>query len=484
MKAIMKKMKVFIIPKNFVISFIFFAMFIILIFSLFHAFTTKTKVFNEQANSVIVLDAGHGGIDGGAVSGELLEKDVNLDIAKRLQSCLEQKGYSIIMTREEDISLDGLCNSTGSRHQKDLIARKNIINSSKAQLFISIHCNSNIKNPNADGSIVIYNDNYQQNKELADYIQIALNNIIISGNKRSIRDPQNNKSLFVLNYANIPGVMVETSFLTNPKEHELLLKDSFKDQIAEAIANSTEKYLNRTKCTSNNTSKHISGKLALIIDDFGQNQNGMKEMMEINRPLTFAIMPFLEFSEQDAIEAHNRGYEIIVHLPMQSSFGTSASRALGPRPVTLDKSDNEVQNIVKDSLDSVPYAVGMNIHMGAIVSENVRIMTDIMTVLRERGLYFIDSRTSQRTVCRSVAEKLGIKFAERKTFLEHASKTKNYIEKQLLIAGDLAIKQGSAIAIGHVGNEGGKLTAECIKEMIPKLERMGIELVFVSELVK
>lgn len=223
-------------------------------------------------------------------------------------------------------------------------------------------------------------------------------------------------------------------------------------------------------------------KLAIIIDDFGQNQNGVKEMLKIDRHLTFAVMPFLDYSKQNAINAHEQGYEVIVHLPMQSQT-TDIASWLGPRPVKVNLKDDEIKKIVQDSINSIPYAVGMNIHMGALASENERVMSDVMKVAKDKRLYFVDSLTSPRTVCRSVAKKIGIKFAQRDIFLEHSSKSRTYIKKQLTLAGNTALKYGYAVAIGHVGSEGGKVTAEAIKEMIPELERKGIKFAYASELV-
>jgi len=225
-------------------------------------------------------------------------------------------------------------------------------------------------------------------------------------------------------------------------------------------------------------------KLALIIDDFGQNRDGVKEMLEINRHLTFAVIPFMEFSSQDANRAHEKGYEVIVHLPMQSQKEDNPAW-LGPRPVKIGLKGTEVKRIVVDSINSIPYAVGLNIHMGALSSENNRIMSDVMSVVKEKGLYFVDSVTSQKTVCRAVAKKLGAKFAERNVFLEKSIKYKNkdYIKKQLMAAGDMALKHGYAVAIGHVGPVGGRITAEAIKEAIPELEEKGIRLIYVSELL-
>ena len=226
-----------------------------------------------------------------------------------------------------------------------------------------------------------------------------------------------------------------------------------------------------------------SPRLAIIIDDFGQARSGVKEMMKINRPLTFAIMPFLAFSEQDATQAHKSGHEVIVHLPMQSTNADKSSW-LGPRPIKVFAPEDEIRTIVQDSFDSIPYAVGANIHMGSKASENERVVSCVMELVKEKGLYFVDSRTSKKSVCKQVADDLGIKFTSRNVFLEHTSKAKDEIEKQLTLAGDMAIKNGYAVVIGHVGSEGGKVTAEAIRDMIPVLEQRGIKFVFVSDLFK
>lgn len=226
-------------------------------------------------------------------------------------------------------------------------------------------------------------------------------------------------------------------------------------------------------------------KLAIIIDDFGLDRNGIEEMMTMNRHLTFAIMPFLKYSKQDAIAAHAKGYEVIVHLPMQSEK-IDIPEWLGPKPIKVNLSDSEIEKIVADSLNSIPYTAGLNIHMGALASENKRVVSDVMKVVKRKGLYFVDSVTSPRTVCRSVAQTIGVRFIERNVFLEGTSKnrTKAYVKHQLAAAENLALKNGYAVAIGHVGSAGGKVTVQAIKEMIPELERKGIKLVYVSELLR
>lgn len=204
-----------------------------------------TNTFIDPKSGVIVIDPGHGGIDGGTNKDGILEKEINLDIGKKLRSSLEQKGYKIIMTREDDISLESLDTSSKSRHQRDLNARVNIINNSNAQLFISIHVNCNLKKPSTEGAIVFYNNKYEQSKSLAYSIQRALNNIEINNRKRTVHNPTQAK-YFVLGYANIPGVLVETAFISNKTERQEMLKETFRENTANAIISGIIQYINES----------------------------------------------------------------------------------------------------------------------------------------------------------------------------------------------------------------------------------------------
>ncbi len=244
MMVYMKKIHIVIINKKIFLIVII----LIAIFISFKIINLYTKIYVNSYTKIIVIDPGHGGIDGGTAKGGVLEKNINLDIAKRIKAYLEQqKGYLPILTRETDISLDTLVNNGGSRHQRDLMARVDIINYSNAQLFLSIHGNCHKTNLNADGSIVLYNERFPQNKALAYYLQRALNNIEIEGKKRTVHDPQNHPGFFLLNNSKIPGVIVETAFLSNQKELQLLGEDGFKDEIAKAIVSGLKKYFNETE---------------------------------------------------------------------------------------------------------------------------------------------------------------------------------------------------------------------------------------------
>ncbi len=222
-----------------------------------------------------------------------------------------------------------------------------------------------------------------------------------------------------------------------------------------------------------------TGKLAIVIDDFGSDRNGVKEMMSINRHLTFAVMPFLNYSQTDAKEAFEKGFEVIVHLPMEPVKGKISW--LGPKPILSTSSDSDVYLITSEAFSDIPNANGANIHMGSKISTDERIMSDVLDIIKEKGVYFLDSKTSAKSVARQVAAEKGVPFYERNIFLDGQT-TKEHVKEQLRKAGEIALKEGKSIAIGHVGIEGGKITAQAIQEMLAEFDRKNVQLVFVSEL--
>jgi N-acetylmuramoyl-L-alanine amidase len=196
----------------------------------------------EPGNRVIVVDAGHGGVDGGTSRGALLEKNVTLNLALKLKTLLEHDGYIVVLTRDSDVSLDNLNKSSPSRHERDLIARTDIINTGSAQLFLSLHVNSIDGDPSENGSIVFYGGKFPQSRTLALYLQYELNAIAIDGAVRQQHTPLHGR-YYLLGRTDIPGVIVETAFISNARERELLTTEEFLGQLAEAIAEGTERYL-------------------------------------------------------------------------------------------------------------------------------------------------------------------------------------------------------------------------------------------------
>ncbi|HEY9062515.1 MAG TPA: divergent polysaccharide deacetylase family protein [Pseudobacteroides sp.] len=223
------------------------------------------------------------------------------------------------------------------------------------------------------------------------------------------------------------------------------------------------------------------GKLAIIIDDFGQNRKGIDEMMSIKRHLTFAVMPFLTYSAADASNAHKKGYEVIVHLPLEAK--NAPLSWVGPRPILANMKNDEIKQITLDAFENIPYAVGANIHMGSKAANEEHVISSILDIIKEKNLYFVDSRAEDHPIAKKIANDRGILCYDRDVFLD-GNKPKAYILKQLRKAGDIALKRGEAVAIGHVGTEGGKPTADAISEMLSEFDDKNIQLVFVSELCK
>ena len=108
-------------------------------------------------------------------------------------------------------------------------------------MFLSIHGNCYTQDLDVNGSVVLYNDRFVLNKLLANSIQRELNNVLVAGNKRTIRVPQNSLNFYLLNYTHIPGAIIETVFISNQRERELLSQENFKEEIAKAIADGIEK---------------------------------------------------------------------------------------------------------------------------------------------------------------------------------------------------------------------------------------------------
>ncbi|WP_051273643.1 divergent polysaccharide deacetylase family protein [Desulfotruncus alcoholivorax] len=222
-------------------------------------------------------------------------------------------------------------------------------------------------------------------------------------------------------------------------------------------------------------------KVAIVIDDWGSSDvHGVKEMMEIDRPLTFAIMPNLEHTRREAIQAAQRGYEVIVHLPMQPFKGKASW--LGPGAITSNMSPAEIRRQVIKDFNQVPYATGFNNHTGSLITSREDLITPVLEVAKDMGFMVLDSKTSDESKMIKVAQSMGIACAQRDVFLDNI-KDVAAIKKQLNILAEKALAQGSAVGIGHVGS-GGDKTARAIGEMIPVLEARGIEFVYLSELVQ
>jgi N-acetylmuramoyl-L-alanine amidase len=173
---------------------------------------------------IIVVDAGHGGWDPGMVSGKVDEKDINLKIAQKLQTYLELGGATVIITRLDDSDLS-------KSKSGDMAVRRLIANTSKADIFISIHQNA-FGSSGVQGAQVFYFNESDNSKKLAHNIQHQIKEFANPNNRFKARA---NSNYFVLKQTEMPAVLVECGFLTNPGEKSRLLTEKYQEKIAWSI---------------------------------------------------------------------------------------------------------------------------------------------------------------------------------------------------------------------------------------------------------
>lgn len=244
----MNKSTMFSIINRYKVSFILVLMVAVVLIFLLPLQNIKSVIhiikIRPLDNKIIVIDPGHGGIDGGTNIGNILEKDINLSISLKLKDLLSKKGATVIMTRDIDVSLDDHIIGNGSRHREDLEARVKIIDESKADIFISIHVN-HIKNVKKIGPIVFYDTNNQAQKYLAEHMQDYLNNILTYKKMGiTLKHVATAADYYILRNSIIPGVIVEMGFISNETDRKLLLEEDHQNEIVEQITKGVIKYFN------------------------------------------------------------------------------------------------------------------------------------------------------------------------------------------------------------------------------------------------
>ncbi len=217
-------------------------------------------------------------------------------------------------------------------------------------------------------------------------------------------------------------------------------------------------------------------RLALIIDDGGYDIEKFKRMLGMGRPVTFAILPNTPHAREAALMAHQNGSEVMLHLPMEPQEEELYHLEKGI--VLTGMSPEEIQKIILDNLKQVPYARGVNNHMGSKATADPRVMQPLMATLKKEKLYFIDSHTSPQSLGPKIARKTGVASWQNDKFID-AKKNLDTIKEAIRSVMKKAKKEGKAVAIGHMR----PLTARAIREMIPEMEKEGIRLVFASEVV-
>lgn len=202
--------------------------------AVFDHFSSQNKsVLNEKILPTIIIDAGHGGEDGGAVAADgTMEKNLNLLVASKVACILKASGYPVLMTRSNDSMLYTDPDS-GSKKMQDLRERINIANSAEDGIFVSIHMNK-FSQEKYSGLQVFFSKNDSKSRDLANCIQNTVKNTLQSENNRESKPAGSN--IYILENIEIPAVLVECGFLSNPEECALLNSEDYRKELACAIS--------------------------------------------------------------------------------------------------------------------------------------------------------------------------------------------------------------------------------------------------------
>ncbi|MBF0471091.1 MAG: divergent polysaccharide deacetylase family protein [Gammaproteobacteria bacterium] len=213
----------------------------------------------------------------------------------------------------------------------------------------------------------------------------------------------------------------------------------------------------------------------IIIDDLGENLEAGRALIALQAPLTFAIIPHTTYGSLIANEAYAARKEVMLHQPMEAI----AHSRLGRGGITLGMDLRQMEQILRENLAAVPHAIGINNHMGSLLTQDQGAMNGVMRILKAQGdYYFIDSRTSGNSVALKVAREQGIPSLRRHVFLDHVANRKE-IEQQFQRMVRIALRFGAVVAIGHPYPE----TIATLQQQLPLLRHFGIEVIPASRML-
>jgi polysaccharide deacetylase 2 family uncharacterized protein YibQ len=224
------------------------------------------------------------------------------------------------------------------------------------------------------------------------------------------------------------------------------------------------------------TSDNQAPRLAIILDDLGNDSDAARAVFAMPYPLTISILPNHVHSVEIAQQAQQRGDQVMLHLPMQSL----AKEHPEAQELHGGMSRADISRLVSQFLNEVPGVIGVNNHQGSASTADKKLMAELMPVLRDHKLFYVDSRTSAATVAYDTAQRFGVRAAFRNVPFLDDMEDVSAIRKQIEIAIAGAARKKDAIAIGHAHPS----TLEALKETLPEAKSHGVKLVFASELVR
>ena len=224
-----------------------------------------------------------------------------------------------------------------------------------------------------------------------------------------------------------------------------------------------------------NTPTAVKGKLAVVIDDAGRDLESQHVYESLGIPLTLAVMPNQVHTRDAALSWHAHGLPVILHQPMESVSGIG----MESKAILTSMGDEEIRSLLKSSLSQVPEAVGINNHQGSKATTDRHTMDVVMNELHHRRLFFFDSRTNSTTAADAAAASYGVPYVRNDLFVDNEADVAA-ISSMIREAAKRAQKYGTYVIIGHCRPK----TAEAFRQMVPQLEKEGIQFVYVSSLAK
>ncbi len=218
-----------------------------------------------------------------------------------------------------------------------------------------------------------------------------------------------------------------------------------------------------------------AARMAIILDDWGMNASLLDDAVAVDRPLTLSVLPNLKHSRDIAESAHAAGLGVMLHMPMQAK---SLKAPREPHTIMTTSSDAQILEYLDEALQSVPHAEGVNNHQGSAATSDARVMRTALSHLKKKGLFFVDSKVIATSVGSKMAAETGIDFATRDVFIDNVPAI-DAIKTQLREAARQALKKGRAVVIGHDK----KATLQAIREMVPEIEKSGVKIVSIKELL-
>ncbi|MGD1010032.1 MAG: divergent polysaccharide deacetylase family protein [Candidatus Aminicenantales bacterium] len=223
--------------------------------------------------------------------------------------------------------------------------------------------------------------------------------------------------------------------------------------------------------------KRVRGEVALIVDDMGNSLEALNEILSLKEPITVSVLPYSPYAQETARVAHDNGLEVLLHLPLESLNNHDASTDTEGMIMTT-MSPDEIGQSFETSLARVPFADGVNNHMGSKFTADATLMRTLLAPFKDKGLFFVDSRTTAQTVAYDEALGMGIPALKRDVFLD-ADADRSRIKSRLIELFKLAQKKGKAVGICHPFPE----TLQVLRSSFRLFEKYSLEAVTVSRLV-